>query len=145
MFKNVLKILLFVVMLIVSILPNLYMHTCSGNICSDRNKEISLHIFISYSCCHDNSFSENETSHNNLNKKCCKTSLVINDANFLRKEKNIIFSGPEFFVFYFNVAYLLYTLSETHSESISSYGFRQHLHACQSGRILLSLICILTI
>ena len=110
MIRQVFKILMIMVMLIVSILPQLYIHTCSGNICTGKKGEININILNNDICCTDNSFlAQNDTDHK-VNRKCCSISIISQEDGFLTKANDIVFSNPDFILNYLLPAVISHSL-----------------------------------
>lgn len=134
-----------IVILTASILPSLYIHSCSKKICGGINKELSVNILNPAVCCNDASFADFGDNNENLKRKCCHTTIVSQSDTFFKQDSDYTFYNSEFLTGYFiPVVFLSYILNPE-SKDIHKNSNLQHYLPELTGRKLLSLNCILRI
>ena len=145
MIKKGLTIIMLIVILTVSIFPNLYVHSCFKNLCDSAKKELSVNLLNPSLSCSDVSFADHADSNENVGNKCCHTAVVMQPDTFLEHGVDHVYHNSDSLLSYFIPVILLYHILKPESKDIQQHSNLQHHLSELSGRELLSLNCILRI
>lgn len=145
MIKKVFTIIILLVILIASVLPNLYIHSCSQNLCNNTNKELSIDVLDFSFCCNDSSFADHIDSSKNLKRGCCHTIIISQPDTFVKQGIDHVLYNSDFLISYFIPVAFLFRFLNLELKEIQPYSNLRHSLPELSGRQLLSFICILRI